>query len=335
MSSGSSGEYMPMTRDGKITVCHPQLKPLSLQPELLGRGTSSNRPSALADLTQHSPPTVKPLLIRLLPSVLLLALGIFIGTRYPSFLSVYTRRPAELPSYLPVTLPPPPSSLDPPISTLPAPLEPIPNIVHYVFGLDTSDAQPDFPYFAYLAMRSAMMTLSPDRVLFHCIREPQGYWWDRVKGWEGWQDESGVKRGMVEVLPARDVSSIGRNRRPIHHVRLAATIRVVHADCQYAHKADIIRLEVLQQYGGVYLDIDTFVLRPFAPLSLYSYDTVLGMEARILNFFRGPRSDNEMDPKGLCNAIIISRPNAVFVDRWLESYEGFDETKWTEHSVVS
>lgn len=91
---------------------------------------------------------------------------------------------------------------------------------------------------------------------------------------------------------------------------------------------------MLQQYGGVYLDIDTFVLRPFAPLSLYSYDTVLGMEARILNFLRGPRSDSEMDPKGLCNAVIISRPGSTFLDRWLESYEGFDETKWTEHSVV-
>lgn len=42
-----------------------------------------------------------------------------------------------------------------------------------------------------------------------------------------------------------------------------------------------------------------------------------------------------MDPKGLCNAIIISRPNSVFVERWLDSYEGFDEKKWTEHSVVS
>lgn len=89
---------------------------------------------------------------------------------------------------------------------------------------------------------------------------------------------------------------------------------------------------MLQQYGGVYLDIDTFIIRPFAPLSLYSYDTVLGMEARTLSLLRG---DREMDPKGLCNAIIISRPNSVFVDRWLNSYEGFDETKWTEHSVVS
>jgi mannosyltransferase OCH1-like enzyme len=92
---------------------------------------------------------------------------------------------------------------------------------------------------------------------------------------------------------------------------------------------------VLQQFGGVYLDIDTFIIRPFAPLSLYSYDTVLGMEARTLNFLRGPNSDQEMDPKGLCNAVIISRPRSTFLQRWLNSYEAFDEKKWAEHSVVS
>ena len=90
----------------------------------------------------------------------------------------------------------------------------------------------------------------------------------------------------------------------------------------------------LQTYGGVYIDIDTFILRDFHSMSLFQYDTVLGMEARILNFFRGPKSDDEMDPKGLCNAIIVSRPNATFVRRWLDSYEAFDENQWTEHSVV-
>jgi len=161
---------------------------------------------------------VIPLIIRLLPSALLIGIGIFIGTNYPSFLSVYTRRPAELPSYLPISLPPPPVSLEPPTLNLPLPLDPIPNIVHYVYGLDTSDVQPNFPYFAYLAMRSAMMTLSPEKVMFHCIREPQGYWWDRVRDWEGWFDEDDVQRGLVEVHRARDVTWIGQNKRPIHHV---------------------------------------------------------------------------------------------------------------------
>lgn len=78
--------------------------------------------------------------------------------------------------------------------------------------------QPDFPYFAYLAMRSALTVLKPDRVLFHCIREPQGYWWDRVINWEGWIDEMGIKRGMVEVHQARQVTEIGSEKRPVRHV---------------------------------------------------------------------------------------------------------------------
>ena len=91
----------------------------------------------------------------------------------------------------------------------------------------------------------------------------------------------------------------------------------------------------LLQYGGVYLDIDTFIIRSFAAASLYMYDSVLGMEARGLTFLRGAKSDDEMNPKGLCNAIIVSRPGATFLRRWLESYDKFDETQWTEHSVVS
>lgn len=63
-----------------------------------------------------------------------------------------------------------------------------------------------------------MMVLKPERVLFHCMREPQGYWWDRVVDWEGWVDESGIRRGLVEVVKAREVEFIGSEKRPVHHV---------------------------------------------------------------------------------------------------------------------
>jgi hypothetical protein len=104
---------------------------------------------------------------------------------------------------------------------------------------------------------------------------------------------------------------------------------------QYAHKADVIRLEVLLEHGGIYLDIDTFVLRPFADYSLMLHDVVMGMEARQLNFLRLPMSDDEMDPTGLCNAIIIARKGAEFLHRWMDTYDGFVEKHWAEHSVVS
>lgn len=82
----------------------------------------------------------------------------------------------------------------------------------------------------------------------------------------------------------------------------------------------------MQEYGGTYLDIDTFVLQPFT--RLWDYDAVLGMEA----------AHNELDdmaPKGLCNAVIIARKGSAFIDAWLSSYDSFDESKWADHSVVS
>jgi hypothetical protein len=91
----------------------------------------------------------------------------------------------------------------------------------------------------------------------------------------------------------------------------------------------------LQEYGGIYLDIDTVVLKPFRDASIMMQDTVLGMEAKHLSITHGRASDDDMDPKGLCNAIIVARPQSIFVKRWLDSYEEFDNKQWADHSVVS
>ncbi|TXT15584.1 hypothetical protein VHUM_00087 [Vanrija humicola] len=146
-------------------------------------------------------------------------------------------------------------------------------------------------------MRSALAVLQPDRVLFHCVYEPHGVWWDRL-------------RDRLEVVPARNVTHIGVHNKPVVH---------------YAHKADVLRLEALRDYGGTYLDIDTFVLRPFT--RLYDYDVVLGMEA-------AAGSEDGMKPKGLCNAVIVARKGAPFIDAWLDSYDSFDESQWADHSVA-
>ncbi|WVW83730.1 hypothetical protein I302_105751 [Kwoniella bestiolae CBS 10118] len=261
----------------------------------------------------------RSLLSRFLPALLILSLGILIGANHPLYLSIYSRRPLTQFSILPPSLPPPPSlSLTSSLTNLPEPPDPIPNIVHYVYGL-APPSDEEFPYFAYLAIRSAMVSLQPEEIWFHCINEPRGYWWDRIKHYEGQVDPlTGEVRGLVKVKRARDVEWIGKDRRPVTH---------------FAHKADIIRLEVLRDYGGIYLDIDTFVLRSFSSYNLLRQDVVLGMEAHGLTFLRGPGGDDEMQPKGLCNAVIIARKGTEFLDRWLGSYEGFRGDRWTEHSV--
>lgn len=95
----------------------------------------------------------------------------------------------------------------------------------------------------------------------------------------------------------------------------------------------------LLEYGGIYLDIDTFIVRPFAPYGLMRQDVVLGMEAHPLNpalMSYGPGSDDGMHPKGLCNGVIIARPGAEFLRRWMTTYEeAFDSSYWEYNSVVS
>lgn len=291
---------------------------------------------------------------RLLIIVSIFICGFVLGVFHPSYLSVYTRRPETFDhrvSYLPSRLsPPPPSSSELDYFGLVneaeqlvrsgrrkadvvgredvAGAEKIPNIVHYVYGLKQSkgDSIEEFPYYAYLGMRSALISLRPEKIMFHCINEPQGYWWDQVKNWEGWIDETdrssdepnGRRKGLVEVVPARQFDTVGKSKRPVEN---------------YAHKADILRLEVLLKYGGIYLDIDMFVLKSFRDERLLMYDTVMGMEALDLNLFHGPRSDDEMAPKGLCNAVILAKKNSEFLRLWLDAYETFEDNWWTEHSV--
>lgn len=96
--------------------------------------------------------------------------------------------------------------------------------------------------------------------------------------------------------------------------------------CHYAHQADIIRLEKLIEKGGIYLDIDTICLRSFT--DLLNNDFVMGVQT---NF------DNS-ETYGLCNAVMLSKPNSEFLLKWYNSYETFRskgrDTYWDEHSVL-
>ncbi|WP_430791081.1 glycosyltransferase [Actinoplanes sp. G11-F43] len=95
-----------------------------------------------------------------------------------------------------------------------------------------------------------------------------------------------------------------------------------------AHRADAIRLDTLEREGGIFLDLDVITIRPFTKLLDNPADTILGFE----------------DTLALCPAVILSRPRAPFIRRWIEGYdpqlsewqgfrsEGFDEF-WGEIST--
>ncbi|KAL7421236.1 hypothetical protein Q5752_004121 [Cryptotrichosporon argae] len=186
---------------------------------------------------------------------------------------------------------------------LPAPLAPrrpgmvVPNAVHYVYGLkpvELGKGEP-LPYYAYLAMRSALLNLQPEKIYFHYQHLPTGPWWRLIE--------------PHLTLVRTDVPDMVMGR-PLAH---------------FAHKADVVRLLAMKHSGGVYLDIDVFVTKSFD--DLYYFPTTMGMEAATESY------RSALDPTGLCNAVIISAPNAPFIDRWLLSYESFEEGNWAGHSV--
>ncbi|WVQ74931.1 hypothetical protein IAR50_004539 [Cryptococcus sp. DSM 104548] len=195
--------------------------------------------------------------------------------------------PVERPAYLPEPVPPKKKGMV------------IPDAVHYVYGLKPvkeGEKGEELPYFAYLAMRSALVNLKPSVIYFHYEHLPTGPWWDLIR----------PHLTLTKTVVPDEVYG-----RHLEH---------------FAHKADVLRLLAMKYSGGIYLDIDIFVTKSFDDL-LY-YPTTLGMEA-------SPDSRrHELDPEGLCNAVIISAPGSPFIERWLASYDTFDGGIWARHSVV-
>jgi len=175
----------------------------------------------------------------------------------------------------------------------------IPTIVHFVIGQgDRKTIQhrytlsSSFSFINYLVFLAARRQNRPKKILIHYYEEPNTFWWNQTK-----QDPeiniSLVKSRLVENIFNESVD---------HH----------------AHRGDIIRLEVLIKYGGIYLDTDVLTLRSFDPL---------------LNLSDVVMANQDNDQNTACNAVIIGKRNATFLKRWHDAYQSFSQNCWDCHSV--
>ncbi|KAL1869730.1 hypothetical protein VTK73DRAFT_2938 [Phialemonium thermophilum] len=151
-----------------------------------------------------------------------------------------------------------------------------------------------FDFVSYLAVRSAIISLGPEAIYLHYT--------------------------YLSDPPSSDVDADPLSnpwvRRLQNHIKLAHHEPRTMGPKSFAHASDILRLELLRDTGGIYLDMDSFALRPFDQLLQSPYsrgrDVVLGHEG-------GNRW-------GLCNAVMVARPNSTFVERWLSTYYGTEAT---------
>lgn len=167
---------------------------------------------------------------------------------------------------------------------------PIPNVVHAIWLNN-----PNMTFISYLALRSALISLRPDKLKLHhtASLNEDNVWFQKLRS----------------------------NLTLVYHDLAAEYPEQLRQKWQVTHLADALRLDVIRREGGIYMDMDVIVLRSFDRLRHCERDVLLGHEGG--------------DRHGLCNALILGRKNAPFIRRWIDSYADFDSGKeWNYHSVI-
>jgi hypothetical protein len=178
----------------------------------------------------------------------------------------------------------------------------VPNVFHFVFGLQPQ-TEP-FHLMHYLCLASCIGVNKPDAVVFHCQHEPWGEYWDRIR----------PQLTVVPVKPDPFVASFRYRNSDIDRLR-------------YAHLADVARLEIMAEHGGIYADMDTLFVSPL-PDSFFANSFILGQE-------NASWSAAAREAGGsLCNAWMMGEPGAPFAREWLaRTYDSFDGS-WSAHSTL-
>jgi hypothetical protein len=170
----------------------------------------------------------------------------------------------------------------------------IPNSLHFIFGLSETFGGKPWKLCHYLAVASALEVNNIEKANFYYKHKPSGEWFERIEN----------RLNLIQIEPPTDIFG-----NPLLHV---------------AHQAGVLRLQILLEEGGIYMDIDTISVRPFAPL--LTHNCILGVQGT-------PNGNIE----GLCDGVILAEKNSEFLQHWLTSYQthrsrGRDQY-WDEHAV--
>ena len=173
----------------------------------------------------------------------------------------------------------------------------IPRVVHFVFGL-RPQLEP-FHLLHYLAIESCRRVVQPEEIRLHLHELPYGIYWD-------------LARPLVCLERIAPVTGLGIGDPDV-------------AAYQYAHQADLIRLDVLARDGGMYADIDTVFVRP-VPDGCWEAPAVIGEEAPV----RYPGAPGP--ERSMTNALLMAEPGAPFIRAWRSSIVGAMDGSWSAHS---
>lgn len=189
----------------------------------------------------------------------------------------------------------------------------VPNIVHQMYDYQSPN------YFAYLSIMTARRFLKPEKHILWVNNEGRfrpGHW----SSWQANAREGTWEHDLAQMLKTGKIEA-KMVTFPAHPPG-NSSINVQNK----AHRSDFMRMEALRDHGGIYLDTDVFVLRSLDALRVH--DFTLGFD-NVVN-----PDQTAVNAKRLNNGVMLSVPNAKFLQVWSSTYSTFDPTSWDYHSSV-
>ncbi|KAJ3254398.1 hypothetical protein HK103_007192 [Boothiomyces macroporosus] len=162
----------------------------------------------------------------------------------------------------------------------------IPNVVHLTIGRK-------FRFENYLSVKSIHDIIKPDMIFVHGDVFPM----------ENELFARAIKEFKLELVLSRKGDTV-------------YNITVTKGE----HMSDIVRMETLIRYGGMYFDLDVFVLKDMKPFLKKENEFVIGYQNKESHF-------------GLNNGLMLSKRCSRFMIWWYRNYQTMNPKDWDYHSV--
>ena len=183
------------------------------------------------------------------------------------------------------------------------PFQEIPNIIHYVHILPPAsknkDPILDFKFRHFVSVYSAWLYARPDIIYIHTNGGP-----DQVRHAK---DSSNQWTRAIANLPSVEFKY---SELP---TRTTKGLEIVN----YANRADFIRTRVIQQYGGIYIDEDIYLLKDLKELRLAGFENVVGRQ-------QGGQ---------ICNGMFMAKPGSDMSRAFYGLQDSAFDGGWTTHGV--
>lgn len=177
----------------------------------------------------------------------------------------------------------------------------IPNIVHFVHLVGSEQTTTlELPFRQFIAIYSAWYHLKPENIFIHTDIED-----DLIK-YKIKNAKSPYTRAIAK-LPGVQF----KYHKAINETTTGNTIH------ELPNQSDFVRTDVLEQYGGIYLDDDAYVLRDLAPLRYLPYQNIVGRQG-------GGQ---------ICPAILLAAPHNKMMSAYHALQDSIFDGEWQTHAT--